>query len=207
MQWTRTASLCSPLTPTVMRSRLLRSCHFSSVASSPLPRGRLIRRASRVDRRPLRHLRGARGRSVHPHLGSTTLNLPIYRHHECASPVRALQVSSTPQFAFLFGSVFVPLAAHWRSIRRGTPRPCLSAMPRAAISSALPGLVVPTAIGATARVRRPTLTTLPSATHLRVHFTLPTAPQDRSRPHNPRLQQTVTRLAIGAPRRQARACS
>ena len=193
--------------PDVMRSRLLRSCHSSSVASSPVPRGRLIRRAGRVDRRPLHHLRGARGRSVHPHHVSSTLNLPVYRHHACASPVRALRASALSQFASLFGSVVVPLAAYRRSTRRGTPRPCRSAMPRAAVSSAPPSLQVPTAIGDTARVRRPTLTTLPSSTHHRSQFTLPTAPKDRSRPHNPRLQQTGTRLAPGASRRQARASS
>ena len=190
-----------------MRSRLLRSCHFSSVASSPVPRGRLIRSVSRVDRRPLRHLRGARGRSVHPHHVSSTLNLPICRHHQCASPVRALHASLMPQVAFLFGSLFVSLAAHWRSTRRGTPRPCPSAMPRAGFSSTPSDLVAPAAICDTARVRRPTLTILPTTTYPRSHFTLPTAPSDRSRPHNPRLQQTGTRLAPGASRRQARASS
>ena len=168
-----------------MRSRLLRSCHYRSVALSPVPRGRHIRRARRVDRRPLRHLRGARGRSVHPPHVSTRLNLPIYRHRACASPVRALRASDISQFAPLFGSVVVPLADHWRSTRRGTPRPCCSAMPRAGFPSLSQGPVASMAIGATARVRRPTLTTLPPTTHPRYQFTLPTAPRDRSRPHNP----------------------
>ena len=163
-----------------------------------MPRGHIIRRADRVDRRPLRHLRGARGRSVRPHRCSPTLNLPVYRHHACASPVRALRASATSQFAFLFARVVVPPASHARSTRRGTPRPCPSAMPRAGVSSTPPDLVVPTAIGATARVRRPTLTTLPSTTHPRSRFTLPTAPKDRSRPHNQRLQRTCMRLLIGA---------
>jgi hypothetical protein len=168
-----------------MRSRLLRSCHSGSVASSPVPRGRIIIRGVRVGRRPLRHLRGARGRSVRSHRVFPMLNLPIYRHHACASPVRALQVSAIPKFAFLFGSAVVPLAAYRRSTRRGTPRPCSPAMPRAGVSSSPPDIVVSTAFGDTARVRRPTLSTFPSATHPRVQFTLPTAPQDRSRPHNP----------------------
>ena len=169
----------------VMRSRLLRTCHYRSVASSPVPRGRLIRRAGRVDRRPLRHLRGARRRSVRPHRSSSTLNMPVYRHHACASPVRALGASVIPPFASLLGRVVAPPASHARSTRRGTPRPCCSAMPRAGISSTPPSLVVSMAIRDTARVRRPTLTTLPSTRHPRPHFTLPTAPKDRSRPHNP----------------------
>ena len=188
-----------------MRSRLLRPCHYRSVASNPVPRGRLIRRAGRVYRRPLRHLRGARGRSVRPHRCSPTLNLPVYRHHACASPVRALGASAASLFASLLGGVVAPPASHARSARRGTPRPCCSAMPRACISSVPPGPVVSMACGDTARVRRPTLTTLPSATHPRSQLTLPTAPKDRSRPHNPGLQQTGTRLATGAARRQARA--
>ena len=168
-----------------MRSRLLRSCHYRSVASSPVPRGRLIRRASRVDRRPLRHLRGARGRSVLPPCSSPTLNMPVYRHHACASPVRALRASASSLFASLLGRVAAPPASHVRSTRRGTPRPCCSAMPRAGISSVPPDPVVSMAFGDTARVRRPTLTTLPSATYPRSQLTLPTAPKDRSRPHNP----------------------
>jgi len=188
-----------------MWARLLRSCHYRSVASSPVPRGRLIRRASRVDRRPLRHLRGARGRSVRPHRSSPSLNRPVYGHHACASPVRALGASAISLFASLFGGVVAPPASHSRSTRRGTPRPCCSAMPRASISSLPQGIVVSMAIGDTARVRRPTLTTLPSTTHPRSPLTLPTAPKDRSRPHNTGLQQTGTRLATGAARRQARA--
>ena len=188
-----------------MWARLLRSCHYRSVASSPVPRGRLIRRASRADRRPLRHLRGAPGRSVRPHRSSPTLNMPVYRHHACASPVRALRASAISLFASLFGRVVVPPASHARSTRRGTPRPCGSAMPRAGVSSAPPDPVAFMAIGNTARVRRPTLTTLPSARDPRSQLTLPTAPKDRSRPHNPGLQQTGTRLATGAARRQARA--
>ena len=168
-----------------MRARLLRLCHSTSVASSPVPRGRLIRRAGRVDRRPLRHLRGARGLSVRPHRSSPTPNMPVYRHHACASPVRALRASAISLFASLFDRVVVLSAFHARSTRRGTPRPCSSALPRAGVSSALPGPVASMTISDTARVRRPTLTTLPSTTHLRSHFTLPTAPEDRSRPHNP----------------------
>ena len=37
-----------------------------------MPRGRTIRRAGRVDRRPLRHLQGARGLLVLPHLSSSS---------------------------------------------------------------------------------------------------------------------------------------
>ena len=168
-----------------MRARLLGSCHYRSPASSAVPRGQLIRRASRVDRRPLRHLRGARSRSVRPHRSSPTLNLLVYRHHACASPERALRASAGSSLASLFGRVFVPPASDARSTRRGTPRPCCSAMPRPGISSTPPSLVVSMAISDTARVRRPTLTTLPSTRHPRPHFTLPTAPKDRSRPHNP----------------------
>ncbi len=168
-----------------MWARLLRSCHYRSVASSPVPRGRLIRRASRVDRRPLRHLRGARGRSVRPHRSSPSLNMPVYRHHACASPVRALEASAISLVASRFGRVVVPPSSHARSTRRGTPRPCVSAMPRAGISSAPSGLEVSMAFGDTARVRRPTLTTLPPAIHPRSQISLPTAPKDRSRPHNP----------------------
>ena len=193
--------------PDVRRSRLLRMCHSSSVASSPVPRGRIIRRAGRADRRPLRHLRGARGLLVLPRLAPFMTNQRIYRVHSGASPARALAVPGRLQFSSLFGNVIVPLAFHWRSTRRGTPRPCRSAMPRAGVSSGPPSLVVPTAIGATARVRRPALTSVPSSTHPRSQFTLPTAPSERSRPHNPRLQQTGTRLAPGASRRQARASS
>ena len=102
-----------------------------------------------------------------------------------ASPVRALGASVISPFASLLGRVVAPPASHARSTRRGTPRPCCSAMPRAGISSVPRGFVVSMAIDDTARVRRPTLTTLPSATHPRSHLTLPTAPNDRSRPHNP----------------------
>ena len=138
MQRTSLRFARSPLMPTVMRARLLRSCHYRSVASSPVPRGQLIRRASRADRRPLRHLRGARGRSVRPHRSSPSLNLPLYRHHACASPVKALAASAISLFASLIGRVVVPHASHARSTRRGTPRPCGSAMPRAGVSSAPP---------------------------------------------------------------------
>jgi hypothetical protein len=169
----------------VMRARLLRSCHSTSAASRPVPRGHIIIPAVRVERRPLRHLRGARSRSVRPLPCSPTPNLPIYRHHACASPVRALRASAGSSLASLFGRVFVPPASDARSTRRGTPRPCCSAMPRAGVSSIPPGLVASSPLGDTARVRRPTLTTLPSAMHPRAQFTLPTAPKDRSRPHNP----------------------
>ena len=182
----------------VMRARLLRQCHSTSVASSPVPRGHIIRRADRVDRRPLRHLQGARGLSVLPHLVPFTINHRIYRVHAGAFPARALTASGGPQFSSLIGRVIAPLAVHRRSTRRGAPRPCLSVMPRACISRIPPGLVVPNGSGATARVRRPTLTTLPITTHPRSQFTLPTAPSDRSRPHNQRLQRTGMRLLIGA---------
>ena len=168
-----------------MWTRLLRTCHNRSVASNPVPRGRLIRRASRVERRPLRHLRGARGRSVRPHRSASTLNLPVHGHRACASPVRALRASAISLFASLLGRGVAPPASHARSTRRGTPRPCGSAMPRAGISSVPQGFPVSMAIDDTARVRRPTLTSLPSATHPRSRLTLPTAPKDRSRPHNP----------------------
>ena len=161
-------------------------------------RGHIIRRAGRVDRRPLRHLQGARGRSVRPHLVLFTVDQRIYRGHAGASPAKALSGSGALQFSSLFGSVDAPLAVHWRSTRRGTPRPCRSVMPGACISRVPSGLVAPTCAGATARVRRPTLAIVPTTDHPRSHFTLPTAPQDRSRPHNQRLQRTGMRLLIGA---------
>lgn len=178
--------------------RLLQSCHFISGASSPVLRGHIIGRAGRVDRRPLRHLQGARSLLVLPRHVPLTINHLIYRVHAGAFPARALRASGGLQFSSLIGSVVAPLAVHWRSTRRGTPRPCLSVMPGANTSRYPSGLLPPTASGATARVRRPTLTTLPTTTHPRSQFTLPTALKDRSRPHNQRLQRTVTRLLIGA---------
>ena len=165
------------------------------------------RRAGRVDRRPLRHLQGAQGLLVLPHIVLFPTNQRIYRVHAGASPARALTASGGLQFSSLFGTVVVRLATHRRSTRRGTPRPCRSVMPGACISRVPPRLVQLTGSGATARVPRPTLTTLPSSAHPRSQFTLPTAPKDRSRPHNLRLQRTVTRLLMGASRPQARACS
>ena len=193
--------------PDVIRSRRLRSCHDISEASSPVPRGLIIRRAGRVDRRPLRHLQGARGLLVLPHLVPFMTDPRIYRLHAGAFPARALMVSSRPQFSSLIGGVVAPLAVQRRSTRRGTPRPCRSVMPGALISRIPLGLVLPNVPGATARVRRPTLTTVLTTNHLRSQFTLPTAPPDRRRPYNPRLQRTGTRLLIGAARRQAHACS
>ena len=122
----------------------------------------------------------------------------IYRLHAGAFPARALMVSSCLQFSSLIGGVVAPLALERRSTRRGTPRPCRSVMPGARISRIPLGFVLPNAPGATARVRRPTLTTVLTTNHLRSQFTLPTAPPDRRRPYNPRLQRTVTRLLIGA---------
>ena len=191
--------------PDVIRSRRLRSCHDISEASSPVPRGHIIRRADRVDRRPLRHLQGAQALSVRPHHVPLTLNPLIYRVHAGAFPARALMASGRLQFSSLIGSVVAPLAVERRSTRRGTPRPCRSVMPGALISRIPLGFVLPNAPGATARVRRPTLTTVLTTNHLRSQFTLPTAPPDRRRPYNPRLQRTGTRLALGASRRQARA--
>ena len=164
-----------------------------------MPRGLIIRRAGRVDRRPLRHLQGARTRSGRPHHVPLTRNPLIYRVHAGAFPVRALSVFAGPQSLSLVGGACALLALDWRSTRRGAPRPCRSAMPGAYISRVPSGLVAPpTGSGATARVRRPTLTTLPSPSHPRSQFALPTAPQDRRRPYNQRLQQTGTRLALGA---------
>jgi hypothetical protein len=71
-------------------------------------------------------------------------------------------------------------------------------MPGACISRIPLGLVIPNVPGATARVRRPTLNTVLATNHPRSQFTLPTAPPDRRRPYNLRLQRTVTRLLIGA---------
>ncbi len=116
---------------------------------------------------------------------SSRLNQRIYRVHAGASPARALRASGGLQFSSLSVSVVAPLAIHWRSTRRGTPRPCRSVMPGAALSRIPPCPMLPIGSGATARVRRPTLTTRPSSAHLRSQFTLPTAPSDRSRPHNP----------------------
>ena len=191
----------------VIRTRRLRSCHDTSEASSPVPRGHIIRRAGRADRRPLRRLRGARGLLVLPHRVVFTTHHCIYRVLASASPAGALTASDGRQFSSFFGGVVALLAVERRSTRRGTPRPCLSVMPRARISRPPSGLLLPTGSRATARVRRPTLTTLPSTIDPRSHFILPTAPQDRRRPYNPRLQQTGTRLAPGASRRQARASS
>ena len=184
--------------PDVIRTRRLRSCHDISEASSPVPRGLIIRRAGRVDRRPLRHLQGARTRSGRPHHVPLTRNPLIYRVHAGAFPVRALSVFGGPRSLSLVGGACALLALDWRSTRRGAPRPCRSAMPRAYISRFPSGLVALTGTGATARVRRPTLTTVLTTNHHRSQFTLPTALQDRSRPHNQRLQQTGTRLALGA---------
>ena len=184
--------------PDVIRTRRLRSCHDTSEASSPVPRGLIIRRARRVDRRPLRHLQGARGLIVLPHLVPFMTDPRIYRLHAGAFPARALMVSNCLQFSSLIGGVVAPLAVQRRSTRRGTPRPCRSVMPGARISRIPLGFVLPNAPGATARVRRPTLTTVPITTHPRSQFTLPTAPKDRSRPHNQRLQRTCMRLLIGA---------
>jgi len=170
-----------------------------------VPRGQIIRRAGRVDRRPRRHRQGARGLLVFPHLVPSMTDPRIYRLHAGAFPARALMASSCSQFSSLIGGVVAPLAVQRRSTRRGTPRPCRSVMPGACISRIPLGLVVPNVPGATARVRRPTLTTVLTANHPRSQFTLPTAPPDRRRPYNPRLQRTGTRLALGASRRQARA--
>jgi hypothetical protein len=172
-----------------------------------VPRGLIIRRAGRVDRRPLRHLQGARGLLVLPHLVPFMTDPRIYTLHAGAFPARALMASGRLQFSSLIGGVVAPLAFERRSTRRGTPRPCRSVMPGARISRIPLGFVPPNAPGATARVRRPTLTTLPPSSHPCSQFTLPTAPHDRRRPYNPRLQRTGTRLALGASRRQARACS
>jgi hypothetical protein len=193
--------------PDVIRTRRLRSCHDISEASSPVPRGLIIRRAGRVDRRPLRHLQGARAFSVRPHHVLLTLNSLIYRVHASASPVRALSVSGRLQFSSSIDSLVVLLAVQRRSTRRGTPRPCPSAMPGACISRVPPTLPPLTGSSATARVRPPTLTTVPPSSHPCSQFTLPTAPHDRRRPYNLRLQRTVTRLLMGASRPQARACS
>ena len=127
--------------------------------------------------------------------------------HTGAFPVRALPASGGHCYRVLFDRLLEHRSCSARSTRRGSPRPCSLSMPRAC-SSRRPlndrnGL----GAGATARVRRPTLTTLPSPTHPRSQFILPTAPPDRRRPYNPRLQQTGTRLAPGASRRQARASS
>jgi hypothetical protein len=193
--------------PDVIRTRRLGSCHDTPEASSPVPRGQIIRRAGRVDRRPLRHLQGARGLLVLSPFVPFTINNRIYRVHASAFPARALSGSGGLPFSSLFGRVGAPLAVHWRSTRRGTPRPCLSVMPCAVISRVPPQLRPLTGSCATARVRRPTLTTMPSSTHPRSLLTLPTAPPDRRRPYNPRLQLTGMRLLLGAARRQAHACS
>ena len=193
--------------PDVIRTRRLRSCHGISEASSPVPRGLIIRRAGRVDRRPLRHLQGAQALSVRPHHVPLTLNPLIYRVHAGAFPARALMASGRLQYSSLISSVGAPLAIDRRSTRRGTPRPCRSVMPGARISPLPSSLVLPSGSRATARVRRPTLTTVLSTNHHRSQFTLPTAPHDRRRPYNLRLQRTVTRLLMGASRPQARACS
>ena len=114
-----------------------------------------------------------------------TTNRRIDRVHAGAFPARALPASGGLQFSLVLGSVIAPLTVQRRSTRRGAPRPSRSAMPGACVSRLPLGLVLPISSGATARVRRPTLTTRPSSAHLRLQFTLPTAPSDRSRPHNP----------------------
>jgi hypothetical protein len=193
--------------PDVIRTRRLRSCHDISDASSPVPRGLIIRRADRVDRRPLRHLQGARSLSVRPPHVPLTLNPLIYRVHASAFPARALSVLGRLQPSCLFASVAARHTIDRRSTRRGTPRPCPSVMPGSCISRVPLKLRPLTGSGATARVRRPTLTTLPPSSRPCSQFTLPTAPHDRRRPYNLRLQRTVTRLLMGASRPQARACS
>jgi len=164
-------------------SRAARSHHSACWPGGPPPPAAPPRRS-----KPSRSSASRPSHDEPPHLQGPRRRLS----GESAHSPGGLQLSS------LFGSVIAPLAVQRRSTRRGTPRPCRSVMPGACISRVPPRLVLPTGSGATARVRRPTLTTLPSSSHPRSQFTLPTAPKDRSRPHNLRLQRTVTRLLIGA---------
>ncbi len=181
-----------------MRARLLRQCHSSSVASSPVPRGHIIRRAGRVGRRPLRHLQGARGLLVLPHRVALRHGASVFSAYSGAFPVRARSASGVGSLSALIDRRRrhrFPIA---RSDRRGSPRPCSRSMPRACSSRRPFSPRTSIGAGATARVRPPTLTTLPSATDPRSQFTPPTAPQDRRRPSNQRLQQTGMRLLLGA---------
>ena len=179
-------SLRSPLTPDVMRlsappfvpfhfrsfgSRAARSHHPACRPGGPPPPAAPPRRS-----RPSRSS---------THLVLFTTNHRIYRVHAGAFPARALPASGGLQFSLVLGGVIAPLSVQRRSTRRGAPRPSRSAMPGACVSRLPLGLVLPISSGATARVRRPTLTARPSSAHLRSQLTLPTAPSDRSRPHNP----------------------
>ena len=172
-----------------------------------MPRGHIIRRAGRVDRRPLRHLQGVRSIRVHHRTVPCALARFHPTAHIVALPVRALSAFGGVYRPRLLEGLFVHCSLCARSARRGSPRPCSLSMP-SAYSSRLPhGAFHPLSISVTARVRRPTLATLPFPHYPCSHFTLPTAPSERRRPSNLRLQLTVTRLALGASRRQARACT
>ncbi len=184
--------------PDVRRTRRLRSCNDISEASSPVPRGQIIRRASRVGGRPLRHLQGARGPLVLPHPVPFTRNAFVFSPFSGAFPVRARSAIGDGLLSGLLDGHRVHRCSNARSDRRGSPRPCSPSMPRAHSSRSPFSTRSGLGADATARVRPPTLTTLPSASHLRIHFTLPTAPQDRRRPSNQRLQQTGMRLLFGA---------
>ena len=173
----------------------------------PCRRGHIIRRAGRVDRRPLRHLQGVRCPRVHHRTVPCALAPFQPTVRVVAFPVRALSAFGGVYRPRLLERLIVHCSLCARSDRRGSPRPCSLFLP-GAYSSRLPLRtfhLLSTTV--TARVRRPTLSTLPFSYHSCSHSTLPTAPSERRRPSNLRLQLTGTRLARGASRRQARACT
>jgi len=142
------------------------------------------------------HLRGVRLLRFRPRFSSTLGG---------AFPVRAPSALSVSSSASPVGESFKPTTSPSRSSRRGSPRAWLDAL---TVIAARCRLLAPRnrpATLATPRVRRPTLPPSFSATSPRSHRATSDAPLARRRRHNPRLQRTGTRLALGASRRQARA--
>ena len=140
-------------------------------------------------------------------VSSLSRNPFVFSAYSGAFPVRARSAFGDGFLSRLIDGYRVPRCFTARSARRGSPRPCSLSMPRACSSRRPFSPRTGIGAGATARVRPPTLTTVPPASHPCSQFTLPTAPRDRRRPYNLRLQRTVTRLLMGASRPQARACS
>jgi len=169
-------------------------------------RGHIHKRSSREGRRPLRHLQGVPRPS--------TAQLRSSQPSDVVHLGRRPRLSGESAIGSCRSSLPSPLPArscHWQpspalrtqgatqavSFCNAVGQPCTNSSQ----------LLRSTPSRDTARVRRPSLTVTPHIDPPRSHCAPPTAPKDRRRRHNPRLQQTVTRLAIGAPRRQARACS
>lgn len=169
-------------------------------------RGHFHKRASREDRRPLRHLQGVL------RLGNTQAHsahadgrvLPSRRRRlsgeSAIGSCRSSQPSPLPT-----GSCHrqLPVALRTQGATQAVSFCNAVGQPRSHSSHPLRS----TSSRTTARVRRPSLSILPHIHRHRFHAALPTALEERRRPYNPRLQQTVTRLLMGASRPQARACS